>query len=64
MCRYIFNGNQIYGFSLTDSACLGGGAYSNTHEMAHNIGCHHNRENATAVTDYSYGWRYCNGTDP
>ncbi|CAM9507519.1 unnamed protein product [Ectocarpus fasciculatus] len=58
---YIFNGNDTVGFSLVNSNCFDN--FSHTHEIGHNMGCRHNRENAGADTEYSHGWQYCTDTD-
>ncbi|CAN0001027.1 unnamed protein product, partial [Choristocarpus tenellus] len=50
-----------YGFSVTDKACMD--HHTHTHEIGHNLGCHHNIENADPGLDYAYGYRYCDGTD-
>ncbi|CAN0333786.1 unnamed protein product, partial [Laminaria digitata] len=34
------------------------------HEFGHNLGCDHNREDATTSTEYAHGLRYCTGDDP
>lgn len=54
-----FNGSDQYGFSVVNSACLS--SYSLAHEIGHNLGNQHNRENAGsgAAFNYSYGYRYC-----
>lgn len=57
--RYIFNGNPAFGYSLMDDGCFDN--LSHTHEMGHNLGCYHDRENSNTITDYSHGWRYCTG---
>lgn len=48
-----------YAFSVVYSGALS--QYSLTHEMGHNMGCQHDRANATfqGATPYSYGWRVC-----
>ncbi|CAM9269926.1 unnamed protein product [Ectocarpus sp. 8 AP-2014] len=55
-----FTGNDALGYSLVDSNCFDN--LSHTHEIAHNMGCHHDRDNSDVDTDYSHGWRYCTGT--
>ncbi|CAM9444977.1 unnamed protein product, partial [Ectocarpus sp. 13 AM-2016] len=53
-------GNDALGYSLVDSSCFDN--LSHTHEIAHNMGCHHDRSNSDVDTAYSHGWRYCTGT--
>jgi hypothetical protein len=43
-------------WSVTAYNCFGG--YSFTHELAHNIGCNHNREDAGANHPFAYGKRW------
>lgn len=59
--RYIFNGNPAAGYSLMDVGCFDN--YSHTHEMAHNLGCYHDRANSNIQSEYSHGWRYCTTGD-
>jgi hypothetical protein len=45
-----------FAFSVSVRSCLGG--HTLTHEMGHNLGCHHDRANAgPALFPYSYGFR-------
>lgn len=47
-------------FTVVSWTCATGN-YSYGHEMGHNQGCHHDRENASsdcAEYDFSYGWRW------
>ncbi|CAN0294652.1 unnamed protein product, partial [Ectocarpus sp. 8 AP-2014] len=48
-------------YSLVNSKCFDN--FSHTHEIAHNMGCRHDRDNTGADTEYSHGWRYCTGND-
>jgi hypothetical protein len=50
-------------FSVVAWDCATGG-YTFSHEMGHNMGCAHDRENAggQGLYSYSYGWRF-NGTN-
>ncbi|CAN0210802.1 unnamed protein product, partial [Ectocarpus sp. 6 AP-2014] len=59
---YIFNGNAEFGFSLVGSNCFDN--LSHTHEIAHNMGCYHDRLNSNTQDAYRHGYRYCTGTDP
>ena len=56
-CRYVFNGEDTNGFSVVDADSFD--EFTHTHELAHNLGCLHNRENSETQTDYSHGMRYC-----
>jgi hypothetical protein len=48
-------------FSVTSRVCATG-YYSFAHELGHNMGCHHDRANAsTGAYPYSYGYRTANG---
>eukprot|EP00752_Nemacystus_decipiens_P004376 g3999.t1 len=58
---YIFNGFSSLGYSLLEVSCFDN--HSHTHEMAHNLGCYHDRANSGPTTDYSHGYRYCTGAD-
>ncbi|CAM9630488.1 unnamed protein product, partial [Ectocarpus fasciculatus] len=60
---YLFNGNENFGFSLMDSVCFDN--WTQTHEIGHNLGCDHDRDNADddRETAYGHGLRYCTGTD-
>jgi peptidyl-Asp metalloendopeptidase len=43
-------------FSVTDKDCIGGHTF--THELGHNMGCAHDRDNAgSAAFSYAYGYR-------
>lgn len=46
-----------FGFSVSATECLADGQWTFTHEVAHNFGSHHNKENAfgTPFRSYSYG---------
>ena len=48
-------------FSVVSRTCATG-YYSFGHELGHNMGCHHDRQNAggTPAYAYSYGWRTTN----
>ena len=54
-----FNGSDKYAFSVVNSGCLS--SLSMAHELGHNFGDEHNRENAGsgARFAYSYGFRHC-----
>ncbi len=52
--------NCTYGFSVISFSYLNS-ARTFSHELGHNFGCNHDRQNATAVTGtyaYSYGFRF------
>ncbi|CAN0328334.1 unnamed protein product, partial [Scytosiphon promiscuus] len=48
-----------FAYSVIDDDCFDN--HSHTHEMGHNLGCFHDRDNSNTQTDYSHGWRYCTG---
>lgn len=60
--RYLYFDNADYGFSLVKATCLDN--YVHTHEYGHNLGCHHDRESTSWLTDYSHGTRYCDDIAP
>jgi hypothetical protein len=49
---------ESWAFSLTSWSCATG-HYTFAHELGHNMGCHHDRNNASnsGAYPYSYGWR-------
>ena len=50
--------DEQYGFTVTDTGCAVGNL-SFPHEIGHNMGCHHDRDNAgSAPFSYAYGWRW------
>jgi len=55
-------GSPGYAFSVVGSVSAGFGVFA--HELGHNMGCAHDRENASVqgMFDYSYGFRF-DGTD-
>ncbi|CAN0145382.1 unnamed protein product [Ascophyllum nodosum] len=57
-----FSGSSSDGYSVTNPICFN--YFSHTHEMGHNFGCYHNREDTTTQTGYAHGYRYCDTTDP
>ena len=58
-------GQPAYGFSLTRIQ-QASGTYTTIHEIAHNLGCHHHKQQNTqpgpGIFSYSAGWRW-NGTN-
>ncbi|HOF21838.1 MAG TPA: M12 family metallo-peptidase, partial [Bacteroidales bacterium] len=58
-------GQPAYGFSLT-RVQQASGTYTTIHEIAHNLGCHHHKQQNTqpgpGIFPYSAGWRW-NGTN-
>lgn len=50
---------ETHAFSTVHYTCATG-YYSFGHELGHNMGCTHNRENASGpgLNPYSYGWRF------
>jgi hypothetical protein len=52
---------DAYAFTVTSRLCATG-YYSFGHELGHNMGCHHDRDNASVgAFPYSYGYRTANG---
>ncbi|MFP4499567.1 MAG: reprolysin-like metallopeptidase [Candidatus Hydrogenedentota bacterium] len=50
------------GFSVTDHDCIAGQTFA--HELGHNMGCAHDRENASGgIFPYSWGWRFSDAGD-
>jgi peptidyl-Asp metalloendopeptidase len=60
---WISTGFAPYGYSVIGSGCLVG-SYTLTHEMGHNMGAQHNRQNASGggAFPYSYGYWLPNHT--
>jgi uncharacterized membrane protein len=55
---YVFNGSANAGFSVTGQA---GAESTLVHEIGHNLGCLHDRQNdftPNPLYPYSYGWRF------
>ncbi len=55
---WVYNGNSAYGYSVNG---LNGIEGTFVHEVGHNLGCLHDRENDNTITPlyaYSYGWRF------
>jgi hypothetical protein len=51
-------GFESSAFTVVNHECATG-YYSFAHELGHNMGCHHDRDNATTgLYPYSYGWRF------
>lgn len=50
-------------YSVVDVNCLHEGSFIVPHELVHNLGCQHDRDNTNEklLTDYGHGWRYCDG---
>ncbi len=53
---------NTHGFSVTRHQCIANHTFG--HELGHNLGCAHDRDNTSSggLFSYSYGWRF-NGTD-
>ena len=52
-------GQGKYGYSLSAAAYIGGPHYTFTHEIGHNLGCIHAKDQSgRGVFPYSYGWRF------
>eukprot|EP00903_Cladosiphon_okamuranus_P009792 g9309.t1 len=63
---YMFQaGRDDLGYSFMDDDCWDN--FTHSHEMVHNLGCDHDRENTnpptTSGTSYNHGWRYCATSD-
>ncbi|CAM9251578.1 unnamed protein product, partial [Ectocarpus sp. 12 AP-2014] len=59
---YVFNGYPNSGFSVARATCFEN--FTHTHEIGHNLGCRHDRENdAGSEAEYAHGLRYCTGTN-
>jgi len=54
---WIYNGNSAIGYSVNG---LSGIEATFVHEIGHNLGCLHDRENnsLTPLYDYAFGWRF------
>ncbi|MCC5789965.1 MAG: hypothetical protein JJT75_10035 [Opitutales bacterium] len=54
---WIYNGNANFGYSVNGLSAIEG---TFIHEIGHNLGCLHDRENnsISPVYPYSYGWRF------
>ncbi|CAN0355754.1 unnamed protein product [Ascophyllum nodosum] len=51
-----------FAFGVVDPYCFF--QFSHTHEIAHNMGCFHNREDSGTQHPYAHGYRYCDGDLP
>ncbi|CAN0243372.1 unnamed protein product [Ascophyllum nodosum] len=49
-------------FSVVDPLCFY--QFTHTHELGHNMGCYHDRENSFTQHSYAHGYRYCSGDLP
>ncbi|CAM9692960.1 unnamed protein product, partial [Choristocarpus tenellus] len=57
----ITTGFAPLGVSVVHRTCLDN--FVPLHEFGHNLGCHHDEDNAPPGLGYRYGYRYCEGTD-
>lgn len=56
-------GFEAYGFSVCWWECATG-FYTFAHELGHNMGCAHDRQNSTVgLYPYSFGWRFATGNN-
>ncbi len=57
MCCGGYEGFEEYAFNVVDKDCVPNFTFA--HEVGHNVGCHHDRDNAGggAAFSYSYGYR-------
>ena len=52
-------GQDNYGYSISAAGYIGGPYYTFTHEIGHNLGCIHAKDQpGRGVFSYSYGWRF------
>lgn len=51
-----------YGYSIVHTNCLTN--FSHIHEIGHNMGANHNKENSRVSHEYAYAQRYCDGDKP
>ncbi|CAM9859463.1 unnamed protein product, partial [Hapterophycus canaliculatus] len=56
------SGFAKYGFSVVHTNCLPN--FSHIHELGHNCGANHDKENAVTSHSYSYAYRVCSGAKP
>lgn len=59
MCGLAYNyrgADSQFGFSATSRSCMTG-YYSFGHELAHNMGCNHNRERTRKRHEYAHGYQ-------
>lgn len=59
MCGLAYNyrdADSQFGFSATSRSCMTG-YYSFGHELAHNMGCNHNRERTRKKHEYAHGYQ-------
>lgn len=51
-----------FGYSIVHTHCLDN--LSHIHEIGHNMGANHNREDTSSEHDYAHAQRYCTGDAP
>lgn len=51
-----------YGYSVVHTNCLSN--FSHIHEIGHNMGANHDKDNAGTGHAYAYAHRYCDGSTP
>lgn len=63
--RTLVPSNEVVGYSVVRQDCAAGPAWSFAHELAHNMSCTHDRDNADPdfppLNSYAYGHRFYGG---
>ncbi|CAM9749061.1 unnamed protein product, partial [Laminaria digitata] len=53
---------EIFGYSIVHVNCINN--FSHIHEIGHNMGANHNKENSNSAHEYAFAQRYCDGDAP
>eukprot|EP00904_Undaria_pinnatifida_P009471 jgi/Undpi1/5654/HiC_scaffold_2.g00928.m1 len=53
---------EIFGYSIVHVNCINN--FSHIHEIGHNMGANHNKENSNSAHEYAFAQRYCDGDSP
>lgn len=56
------SGFDKYGYSVVHTNCLSN--FSHIHEIGHNMGANHDKENSQSSHAYAHAHRYCDGSKP